>query len=76
VRRRSKSRWISYPLLVLALVVRDLVVAPAGPAANVAINLLSNLRPMLLKVGVKALGQQLYSEHIAVSPRHLRKVTV
>jgi hypothetical protein len=63
VRQYSKSRWIGYVLLASALMVLvgDLVLAPDGPAANLAINLLSNLGPMLLMVAVGALGHQLWS---------------
>jgi hypothetical protein len=63
VRHRSETRWIGYALLgsAVMLVVGDLVLAPGGPSANVAINLLSNLGPMLLMVALGALGRELWS---------------
>jgi hypothetical protein len=68
VRHRAASTWIGYTLLAsaLMLVLGDFVIAPGGPATNVAINLVSNLGPMLLMVAVGSLGRQLGSAHIAV----------
>jgi hypothetical protein len=38
-------------------------IAPTGPATNLAINLLSNLGPVLLLVALGSLGFRLWSEH-------------
>jgi hypothetical protein len=38
-------------------------IAPSGPASNLAINLLSNLGPMLLMVALGYLGSQMWEEH-------------
>jgi hypothetical protein len=59
--RQSQSRWIGYVLVASALMLvgGDLVIAPGGPSPNVAINLISNLGPILLMVAVAALGCQL-----------------
>jgi hypothetical protein len=45
------------------VVVGDLAIAPSGPAKNLAINLLSNLGPVLLMVGVGYLGFRVWVEH-------------
>ena len=54
VRGRLQPRWIGYVLFVSAfwLVVGNLIIAPSGPATNLAINLLSNLGPVLFLVPV------------------------
>ena len=39
------------------------VVAPSGPAANLAVNLLSNLGSMLLMLALAVLGLQMWREH-------------
>jgi hypothetical protein len=64
VQGRSGSRWIGYVLLgsALMLIAGDFVIAPGGPSPNVAINLVSNLGPMLLMVALAALGYQLRLE--------------
>ena len=60
IRRRAGPAWIGYVLLAsaLMLVLGDLVIAPGGPATNVAVNLVSNMGPILLMVGLGALGQR------------------
>jgi hypothetical protein len=67
-RRGSQSRWIGYVLAgsALMLIVGDFVIAPGGPSSNVAINLVSNLGPMLLMVAVAALGYELAWPQTAV----------
>jgi hypothetical protein len=47
------------------MVIGNLVIAPSGPASNLAINLLSNLGPVLLVIGVGYLGSQMLSEQPA-----------
>jgi hypothetical protein len=61
---RVPPRWVGYTLVasVLMTLVGDLLLAPGGPARNLAINLLSNLGPALLMVALGALGFQLWSE--------------
>ena len=58
LRGRARPRWIGYllPASALWVVVGDLVIAPSGPATNVAVNLLSNLGPVLLLVPFGYLG--------------------
>ena len=67
IRGRVYPQWIGYLLPASALwaVVGDLVIAPSGPASNLAINLLSNLGPVLLVIGVGYLGSQVWSEQPA-----------
>jgi hypothetical protein len=43
--------------------VGTLVVAPGGPASNLAVNLLSNLGPVLLLIGLGYLGFRAWAEH-------------
>jgi hypothetical protein len=54
VRGRLQPRWVGYVLLASAfwLVVGNLIIAPSGPPTNLAINLLSNLGPVLFLVPV------------------------
>src|SRR6188768_410557 len=58
VRGRSQPRWVGYVLLASALwmVVGNLIIAPSGPAANPAVNFLSNLGPVLLLIALAYLG--------------------
>jgi hypothetical protein len=67
IRGRVHPRWIGYLLPVSALwvVVGNLVIAPSGPASNLAVNLLSNLGPVLLVIGIGYLGSQVWSEQPA-----------
>jgi len=62
IRNRVQPRWIGY-LLPLATIwtVAGTLLAPSGPAANLAINLLSNMGPVLLMVALGYLGWQLWS---------------
>jgi hypothetical protein len=63
IRGRVRPRWVGYALLASALlVVVGNVIAPSGPASNVAVNLVSNLGPVLLMVAFGALGFQMRSE--------------
>jgi hypothetical protein len=67
IRGRAYPQWIGYLLPVSALwvVVGNLVIAPGGPASNLAINLLSNLGPVLLVIGIGYLGLKMLSEQPA-----------
>jgi hypothetical protein len=64
VRGRVQPRWVGYVLPTSALVtVAGDLVAPNGPATNVAVNLLSNLGPVLLLVALGGLGARTWAEH-------------
>ncbi|MGE0592290.1 MAG: hypothetical protein AB7G23_11435 [Vicinamibacterales bacterium] len=58
LRGRLGPRWVGYLLVgsALALLAGHLVIAPGGPATNVAVNLLSNLGPVLLLSAAGYLG--------------------
>jgi hypothetical protein len=60
---RVQPRWVGYmlPGAVLLTVVGDLI-APTGPATNLAINLLSNMGPVLLMGALGYLGFRMWSE--------------
>ena len=64
IRGRVQPRWIGYvlPASALLTVIGDLI-APNGPATSVAINLLSNVGPVLLLVALGDLGARMQSEH-------------
>src|SRR5829696_2737573 len=64
VRRQARARWVGYLLPVSALwvLVGSFVIAPDGPASNLAVNLLSNLGPVLLLIGVGYLGFRAWAE--------------
>lgn len=64
VRGRLSPRWVGYVLLASGIwvVVGNLVIAPSGPAANLAINLLSNLGPVLLLVAIAQPGFRMWAE--------------
>jgi hypothetical protein len=64
LRGHVPPRWVGFALPTAALltVVGNLI-APTGPATNVAINLLSNVGPVLLLVALGGLGARLWSEH-------------
>jgi hypothetical protein len=57
-------RWVGYVLPAAALlrVVGNLM-APSGPATNLAINLLSNAGPALLLIALGDLGLRMWTEH-------------
>lgn len=67
IRGRVHPQWIGYllPASALWVVVGNLVIAPSGPASNLAINLLSNLGPVLLVIGIGYLGSKMWSEQPA-----------
>jgi hypothetical protein len=69
IRGRVPPRWVGCALPAAALLtVVGSVIAPSGPAANLAINLLSNLGPALLLVALGALGARMWSEHAPAEP--------
>jgi len=64
VRGPGQARWVGYVLPTSALwaLVGGFVIAPGGPASNLAVNLLSNLGPVLLLIGLGYLGLQAWTE--------------
>jgi hypothetical protein len=71
---RMRPRWVGYvlPASALWVLVGSLVIAPRGPASNLAVNLLSNLGPVLLLIGLGYLGFRAWAErapakHVAQS---------
>lgn len=64
IRGRIRPRWVGYALPVSALwtLIGDLVIAPSGPVANFAINMLSNLGPVIFLIAVGYLGWQMRSD--------------
>ena len=60
---RVQPHWVGYLLPGAALLtIMGTLIAPSGPAANLAINLLSNLGPMLLMGVFICLGYKLWAE--------------
>ena len=72
IRHRAGPAWVGYVLLAssVALVVGNLLIAPSGPASNLALNLISNMGPVLLLAAIGYVGFRLWSEYSAapVSP--------
>jgi hypothetical protein len=60
---RARPRWVGYvlPASALWVLVGNVAVAPGGPASNLAVNLLSNLGPVLLLIGLGYLGFQAWA---------------
>lgn len=64
LRGRVAPRWGRYALPTAALLrVAGNLLVPSGPAANLAINLLSNLGPVLLLIALGDLGLRMWAEH-------------
>src|SRR5918997_724882 len=63
VRGSVRPCWVGYvlPASALWVLVGSFVVAPGGPASNLAVNLLSNLGPVLLLIGLGYLGFQAWA---------------
>ena len=61
---RVRPRWVGYllPASALWVLAGDFVIAPGGPASNLAVNLLSNLGPVLLLIGFGYLGFRAWAE--------------
>ena len=59
-----RPRWVGYvlPASALWVLVGSFVIAPDGPARNLAVNLLSNLGPVLLLMGLGYLGFRAWAE--------------
>jgi hypothetical protein len=64
VKGPARPRWVGYVLPASALwtLAGSAVIAPDGPADNLALNLLSNLGPVLLLVAVGYLGFRMWTE--------------
>ena len=64
VRGQTRARWVGYvlPASALWVLVGNFVFAPGGPASNLAVNLLSNLGPVLLLIGLGYLGFRAWAE--------------
>ena len=63
-RRRAQPSWIGYVLVAsgILVVIGNLIIAPSGPASNLAINLLSNMGPVLLLIAIGYLGYRMWSD--------------
>jgi hypothetical protein len=66
VGRLARVRWVWFVLPASALwaLVGIFVIAPNGPESNLAVNLLSNLGPVLLLLGLGRLGFQAWAERV------------
>jgi hypothetical protein len=67
----ARPSWLGYVLVASALwhPVGNLLVAPSGPASHLGLNLLSNMGPVLLMVGLAYLGYKAWSEESAFASR-------
>jgi hypothetical protein len=73
VRGPVEPRWVGFVLIASAVMtLGGIVVAPSGPATNVAINLLANLGPVLLMIALGALGSRMWAQAATAEPAHLR----
>ena len=64
---RMRPRWVGYllPASALWVLVGSFVIAPGGPASSLPVNLLSNLGPVLLLIGLGYLGFLAWAERAA-----------
>jgi hypothetical protein len=63
MRGRVQPIWVGYLLLAAAILrVVGNFIAPSGPASNLAINLLSNMGPVLFLVAAGYLGSRMWQE--------------
>ena len=64
LRKRVPPTWVGYTLVASGvwMVIGNLLIAPSGPASNLVVNLLSNLGPVLLLIGIAYLGYRMLSE--------------
>jgi len=64
VKGQARARWVGYvlPASALWVLVGSFIIAPGGPASNLAVNLLSNLGPVLLLIGLGYLGFLAWAE--------------
>lgn len=69
LRGRVAPRWVGYVLPAAALLrVAGNLMVPSGPAANLAVNLLSNLGPVLLLIALGDLGLRMM-QAVEAEPR-------
>lgn len=70
VRHRLQPAWVGYALILSAIwmLIGDIVIAPSGPASSLALNLLSNMGPVILLVGVAYLGYHMFAEQRPAAP--------
>jgi hypothetical protein len=70
IKGHIRPRWVGYalPASTLWTLVGDLVIAPSGPVANFAVNLLSNLGPVIFLMVVGYLGWQMRSDSVNELP--------
>jgi hypothetical protein len=68
IRSRAEPSWVGYVLGASAvwMPLGNLVLAPSGPASNLAVNLLSNMGSVLLLIALGYLGYRPASEDRAV----------
>jgi hypothetical protein len=66
MRSRAQPSWVGYVLAASAVWVPigNLILAPSGPASNLTVNLLSNMGPVLLLIGLGYLGYRTWSEDV------------
>jgi hypothetical protein len=73
VRERVHPRWVAYVLFASAfMTIAGIFIAPSGPATNMAMNLLSNLGPVLLMIVFASLGSRMWAEHVSTDHAQLR----
>lgn len=74
IRKRAQPTWVGYALAASAvwIVIGNLIIAPSGPASNLVVNLLSNLGPVLLLIGVAHLGYRMLSERASTAVKDSR----
>ena len=63
VRRRAKPAWVGWVLMAspVWMMIGNLVIAPTGPSPDLALNLLSNMGPVLLLIPLGYLGYLLWA---------------
>lgn len=72
IRGHVQPRWIGYLLPGAAIwTAVGVLLAPSGPAVNLAINLLSNMGPVLLMIGFGYLGTRMWSTETPVRQEKL-----
>ncbi|MGE3273387.1 MAG: hypothetical protein AB7P40_31930 [Chloroflexota bacterium] len=70
LRGAARPAWVGYVLIAAAVMtIGGIFVAPAGPETNLAVNLFSNLGPVLLMLALGALGFRMWEAHGAAAPR-------
>lgn len=67
IRKQAQPTWVGYSLVLSAawIVIGNVILAPGGLASNLAINLVSNLAPVFLLIGIATLGYCMVLEQSA-----------